>query len=459
MIERGDEMARGGRAARSVILKMRDGGRVPGLAMFLPGPGTYTGETMLEVLVPGSPALLAMLTREVLALCDEQGQALVRPAIAGEFSARALAHGRVGIEQLEGIAMLIAASSEQEHQAGVRLVQGEIGRLIAASSERLVRVIALLEAGIDFSDQEDVTPIGADELDAELAELERELGVMSDQGRPWSQSQAREGAVPAVMLAGWPNAGKSTLLNALTARDAEGMKERSLTSPIAGTTRDLLSAMMTIETEHGAIQAELIDAPGVEEVGQGEPAGEVLALEGLIRERTLRAMGEADLLVVCSPMGVFEDVARVVSEHVPASVPRVYVRTKADRPVARVVDQGAMRIEPDVEVCALTGQGLGELKELIARRVAPRRGSIWPERLVRGFEEARQQISEARRLLVAASRAGSPRRTQAGRKQLPSMEVLAHHLRQAHDSLAQLSGPLHADVILGRIFSSFCIGK
>jgi tRNA modification GTPase len=371
----------------------------------------------------------------------------------------------VKAEQLEGIAMLLAAASGAEHHAGMRLLRGEIGSLIEACTQRLLRLLALLEAGIDFSDQEDVVPIEASELLREVAWVVGQLEVMGERGGSWVQDAGRQGAVPLVMLAGPPNAGKSTLMNAMLAAETKARQRemgsqrgggavddqarRSVMGAMAGTTRDLLTARLTLTQRRGEVHVELMDAPGIEEAPKQDDAG----LATLIQQRTMEAIGQAEVLLICSATGDFDSLLREVEPVAKPGAARILVRTKADRP-RLAPDGGAGALRADVEVCGLTGLGIGRLKELIAERVRPLPSSIWPERLVQGFAEARGHLMDVMKQ-IEAERCDS----NEAKRGLRSMEILAHHLRGAHDSLAQIHGPVQADAILGKIFSSFCIGK
>jgi tRNA modification GTPase len=437
-----------GRTGREVWLELAVGSRVPARAMFMPAPHSYTGEEMLELVIPGSAAMLSVLTGHLLELRDADGEALLRLARPGEFSARAMEHGRLTPEQLEGISLMIAASTQEEHRAGLALLQGAIGRAIDATREELVELVALIEAGIDFADQEDVTPISRVALAQRLARLQEKLAVIAQQGQPLAGDASRASAVPRVFVIGPPNAGKSTLLNAMVEQfgSSTGGVLRSVTSEIAGTTRDLLAARIHVQTQQGPLEIELIDAPGLED------AADAQSLVHLIQERTRAQLGSADLLLVCSPVAAFAAIARGIAGVVDASTPRLFVRTKSDRPMPAWSDHGFEEIKADVQVCALTGQRVCELASLLAGRLGTPRASMWPERLVQGFASAREQMMCAQEILRSSMSVG---RTDG----LPSMEVLAHHLRMAHDELSQLTGPLQGDAILGRIFASFCIGK
>ncbi|MEO0632132.1 MAG: GTPase, partial [Planctomycetota bacterium] len=306
-------------AARGVERTMLDLGdrRLPCFALRFVAPKSYTGEDGLELLIPGGPAVMDRVVRALMA-CEG-----VRPAEPGEFSARAYLAGKLSLDEARGVEATISASSQAQLAAADRLLSGELGRSARLWADHVAHLLALVEAGIDFTDQEDVTAIEPEALAGELeslqAAIESELGA--DTG-----SERRAG-VPSVVLVGPASAGKSTLVNALLGR------RRSITDAQPGTTRDAIAEPLTLP---GGIEIELVDLPGLD-----GSAGAQLAQQRI---------DAADVVLACDELGSFED----------RSDPRtIRVRTKADR-AAQIDTTDALA------VCGLTGEGLAELKHAIA---------------------------------------------------------------------------------------------
>jgi tRNA modification GTPase len=385
-------------------------------ALFCPGPRTFTGQDVLELYVPGNPALLERVLHGVLRAL-RQGGGSGRLAEPGEFARRAFLAGRIDLTRAEGIAATIGAVSEAQVQAARLLRQGRLGRWAGEAVERAAALLALVEAGIDFTDQEDVVAIGPQKLDESLAELERETGEMADRSRAWSALEP----LPWVVLVGEPNVGKSTLFNALLGR------ARAVTSEAAGTTRDVLAEPLRI----GDAEAMLVDVAGLD-----EPAA---ALDRSMQQAAEQAMHQAELLVIVS------DQSRIPERFLP-DTPRLLVHSKADQ---RPGDSGWLAVS------ARTGWGLEELKRRIEQALAGRCVALSGQMLALGprhFDE----LAGARRELALA------RAPLAGRLDdhaLPDMELIAQHLRQALDHLGALGGAMTPDDVIGRIFATFCIGK
>jgi tRNA modification GTPase len=395
----------GARSPLSARLRLTDLLELPCLAWSAKGPRTYTGEDTLEVLVPGNPHLV----RRVLArLCEVEG---VRPAEPGEFSQRAYLNGKMTLEQAEGVAAVIAADHAEQLAAAEAMLNGAAGAGYRLWAEETATLLALVEAGIDFTDQEGVVAIEPrvlrERVERLRAAIDHHLGGAA--GREMARTRTR------VALVGPPNAGKSTLFNALLERG------RAVVSPVAGTTRDVLSEPLTLAVPgREALEVDLLDLPGLDQTAAGSDAlGQAAARE---------ALADAQVRVQCCETGRFEDLP------LPANTRTVRVRTKADRPGWV---EGA-----EVAVCALTGAGVDRLRSLIAGAAGHAGGGGM------GVVVARH----ARSLRAAAE---SLTRVDAG----GPAEVAAHHLRGALDSLGEISGAVPPDEVIGRIFASFCIGK
>jgi tRNA modification GTPase len=342
----------------------------------------------------------------------------VRRACAGEFTARAYLSGRLTLEQSEGVAATIAAQTEAQLAAARSLLSGRMGASYRALADRASGLLALVEAGVDFTDQEDVVAITPGDARREIASLMASLDGLLVGVRGGEHRETRA----VVVLMGRPNAGKSTLFNALLGR------RRSVESPIAGTTRDAIDATLDLsKTRPGSGEVTLVDLPGLEEAGAG--GGVAQAAQGAAR----RALARCDAVVYCDPEGVFE-------EATPERTPVVRVRTFADR--AR--RGGAAGVtEGVIEVCALDGHGLDELR----RRIG--------EVAVASVESGVAGLVPRHRSALAGAR----RSLDEGLGVVGEPELLAEALRGAVSALGEIVGRIDPDEILGKVFSQFCIGK
>ncbi len=395
-------------------LRVAEGWDCPCLIVRAWAPASYTGEDTAEIVMVGNQHLV----REVIgALVRVEG---LRPAGAGEFTARAFLHGKMSAEQAEGVGMLIAARSDAEAMAAERLLSGETGARYRDWAERIAACLALVEAGIDFTDQEDVVAIGAPDCRARLEGLIEEMRAIVEER---ATGEAREG-LARVALVGRPNAGKSTLFNALLGRG------RALVSDVAGTTRDVLEEEMDLGAGIGGVRARamLLDLPGLDAhaAGAADRAAQVSARE---------ALAGAEVLVVCSPEGEFGVEGAVRRD---ARVLRV--RTKAD-----VSGKG----DEELAVCALDGWNVGALRRAIRDAV-----EAWAGDAERGvLPRHRRAIEES------VARLGEALRNAAGERALERPEFVADGLRGALDAIGEVSGRISPDDVIGRIFATFCVGK
>ncbi len=419
-----DLMARSGEAvgaageirrAELCIAGDTEGRRLPCLVIRYDGPASFTGEDSVEIVLPGNPALID----RVIALLMRRPN--VRLAQPGEFAARAYLAGKLTIEQAEGIAAKIAAQTDSQLAAAERLLDGTRGRQLREWTGELATLLALVEAGIDFTDQEDVVAIGPGELvertDRLCAGIARLLGGQA--------SWERSGGLPRVALVGPPNAGKSTLFNALLGR------QRSVVSDIAGTTRDAIAETLELSGDApGAGEVQLLDLPGMDASMSG----------GIDRAAQARAAGEAaraDVLIHCDATGAFrEDVAA-------RGVPVIRVRTK--------MDLGG-EASGAIGVCALDGWNLGTLRRAIADAV--QRGQEEDPEAATLPRHRRALAQSLDGLNAALAAAGDP----AGRA-LSTPELVSAGLRAALDHLGEITGDVTPDDVLGRVFAVFCIGK
>jgi tRNA modification GTPase len=414
---------------------------MPVLAWCFKGPRSYTGEDGAELMFPGGPAIRAALLRRVLAI---EG---VRPAEPGEFTARAYLNGKLTPEQAEGVAAVIAAGNAEQLRAARELLDGSTGAAYRVLADELASALALVEAGIDFTDQEDVVAIAPGELVRRLRRVEAGIGAaLGGVGGATDES-----AEPVVVLVGAPNAGKSTLFNALLGR------ARAVVSAEAGTTRDAVEERLGLEggdfSPGGMSSVRLVDLAGLDAALASRSA-----LDALGQGRAASRIAGADVLVLCSPWGwEWPVVSASAGQRV------VRVRTKTD--LVHVAD-GAGGAEHDAPppdgtgaswhgaVCALDGWGLAALRRAIADAAmgSSSRGSA------RGTVLPRHRACLSRAL--AGVRAALDRSCgQSTGGNLNDAEVIAGDLRQALDDLGEVGGRISPDDVIGRVFATFCVGK
>jgi len=393
-----------------------------GLALYFPGPNSFTGEDVLELQGHGGPVVLDLLLRR----CVQLGARLARP---GEFSERAFLNDKLDLAQAEAIADLIEASSEQAARNALRSLQGEFSRRVHGLTERLISLRIYVEAAIDFPEEEiDFLADGhvlslLDGVRADLAEVLREAG----QG-----ALLRDGMT--VVIAGRPNAGKSSLLNALAGREA------AIVTEIAGTTRDVLREHIHID----GMPLHVVDTAGLRDTED--------QVERIGVERALKAIGEADriLLVVDATAPEADDPFALWPEFLdqrpdPAKV--TLIRNKADLSGESVVLEVCNDGHVTISLSAKSTEGLDLLREHL--------------KACMGYEQTSESSFSARRRHLEALRQASTH-LEHGHAQLTlagAGELLAEDLRMAQQALGEITGAFSSDDLLGRIFSSFCIGK
>jgi len=376
-------------------------GACPVLAMWMDAGASFTGEDSLELSCVGAPRLV-------------------------EAPAAALIEGAAA--RAESIAARIAATSDAELVAADELASGATGARAAVELARVAELLALVEAGIDFTDQEDVVAIAADVLARRAGELADACAALRG-----AQGSAHAVATPLIVLAGPPNAGKSTLFNALLGRP------RSIASELAGTTRDAIVERIALGR---GIEADLADLAGIDRDARGASA----SIHRDMQRGAAGMLARADVIVRCTapraePIALASD-GEVLGEMIDVS-------TMSDLGGA----SGGLRVS------ARTGEGVEQLRQEIAARIRSDR-ALRRAQLAAVLPRQDRAFAQAERALRDVAALAAPQQADCtARRRLTDVELVASLLRAALDSLGEVAGPVHPDDVLGLVFSRFCIGK
>ncbi|MCA7001036.1 tRNA uridine-5-carboxymethylaminomethyl(34) synthesis GTPase MnmE [Dickeya solani] len=393
-----------------------------GIALWFPGPNSFTGEDVLELQGHGGPVILDLLLKRVVAL---SGVRIARP---GEFSERAFLNDKLDLAQAEAIADLIDASSEQAARSAVNSLQGVFSTRIHQLVEALTHLRIYVEAAIDFPDEE-IDFLSDGKIEAMLNNVIGDLGAVRAEAR--QGSLLREGMK--VVIAGRPNAGKSSLLNALAGRDA------AIVTDIAGTTRDVLREHIHID----GMPLHIIDTAGLRDASdEVERIGIERAWQEIEQADRVLFMVDGTTTDAVEPAAIWpEFMARL-----PHRLPITVVRNKADvtgEPLG-IEDVNTYSL---IRLSARTGDGIDLLRDHLKQSMGftsnTEGGFLARRRHLQALEQAAQHLQQGHEQLVGAY---------AG-------ELLAEELRLAQQSLSEITGEFTSDDLLGRIFSSFCIGK
>ncbi|MBT9476270.1 tRNA uridine-5-carboxymethylaminomethyl(34) synthesis GTPase MnmE [Polaromonas sp.] len=415
-----------------------------GLALYFPAPHSYTGEDVLELQAHGGPVVLQLL----LARCLEAGATInpstgqpglseLRVAQPGEFTERAFLNDKIDLAQAEAIADLIDASTETAARSAARSMSGEFSIAVNTLLEQLIHLRMLVEATLDFP-EEDIDFLQKADAQGQLLRLRATLASVMQ--RATQGAILREGIK--VVIAGQPNAGKSSLLNALAGA------ELAIVTPIAGTTRDKVSQLIQIE----GVPLHVVDTAGlrdaldeVEKIGVArawaeiESADAVLFLHDLTRQDAADASQDAENYAADDAR-----IADVLRQKLPKTTAIIDVWNKSDSASAAVLSQ----LSGGVLISAKTGAGLPALRQqllqVVGWQAAPEGVFMARERHVRALHSVQADLETAAAQLGAAC---------------PALDLLAEDLRQAQLHLSAITGAFTADDLLGEIFSSFCIGK
>jgi tRNA modification GTPase len=394
-----------------------------GLALHFPAPHSYTGEDVLELQAHGGPVVMQLL----LARCLEAGAGLgVRLAQPGEFTERAFLNDKIDLAQAEAVADLIDASTEAAARSASRSLSGAFSNEIHQLRDALVHLRMLVEATLDFPEEE-IDFLQKADAYGQLSRLQQKLTEVmrrTEQG-----ALLRDGIK--VVIAGQPNAGKSSLLNALAGA------ELAIVTPIAGTTRDKVAQTIQIE----GVPVHVIDTAGlrhsedeVEKIGIARAWGEIESADAVLFLHDLTRTGTADYQAADA------NIAALLGQKLPARVPVVDVWNKAD------VESGTTG--EGLRLSAKTGAGLDALRARLLAiagwQSAPEGIYIARERHVQALRQVDDHLARAQTQLAA---------------QAQLLDLLAEELRLAQNALNGVTGEFTSDDLLGVIFSQFCIGK
>jgi len=386
-----------------------------GLAIYFAAPKSFTGEDVLELHTHGSPVVLDLLLRQIHAL----GARAARP---GEFSERAFLNGKIDLVQAEAIADLISAGSETAARAAMRSLDGEFSKRVSDLFDGLVRLRAWLEAALDFPEEE-IDFLSAPQLTTELTTLRQKLHELLD--------AAQRGAILRdglhVVIVGRPNAGKSSLLNALA------QSERAIVTAIPGTTRDVLREAINLD----GISLTLVDTAGLRE------SADEVEREGIRRAHAELARADVAILVTDTESATQD---QPLPANVAAGAIPIIVHNKIDlaheQPRTERDAAGALHIY----LSARNGDGLSSLRDELRRLGGATDSGAGT------FSARTRHVTALRDVTAHLHAAAEHLKNRTG-------ELAAEELRAAQQALGEITGEFRSDDLLGAIFSTFCIGK
>jgi tRNA modification GTPase len=384
-----------------------------GIALYFPAPNSFTGEDVLEFQGHGGPVVMDMLLSAIL----DSG---ARPARPGEFSERAFLNDKIDLAQAEAIADLIDSSTHEAARSALRSLQGAFSSLVHELDEQIVQLRMYVEAALDFPDEE-IDFLEDESVTKRIYSIDQQLKTIFQQAR--QGSLLREGMN--LVLVGKPNAGKSSLMNALSGR------ETAIVTHIPGTTRDILRESIHID----GMPIHITDTAGLRD------SDDPVEQEGI--RRAWQAIEQADLMILLidDTQGRDDETLAIISQ-LPETLRVIEVHNKID-----LTGRAEGLNDEILGISAQNGSGIEALRVLIKQHM--------------GYEgEGEGQFLARRRHLQALEQAHQ--HVHAAREQLEVFhagELMAEELKQAHDALGEITGKMTPDDLLGEIFSSFCIGK
>ncbi|WP_210106906.1 tRNA uridine-5-carboxymethylaminomethyl(34) synthesis GTPase MnmE [Neorhizobium galegae] len=395
-------------AGRAMVLRSirrRNGELIDkGLVLSFPGPASFTGEDCLEFQLHGGPAVVAALQSELLALG-------LRPAEAGEFTQRAFNNGKMDLVEVEGLGDLISAETEMQRRLAIEQSAGGLSRQYGEWAEGLTRCRALIEAELDFADEDDVPGSVSDQVWRQVEAIQRQ--VTSQILATEKAGAVRDGFK--VVIAGPPNAGKSSFLNAISKRDV------AIVTDIAGTTRDILHVDLDLD----GFLVRFYDTAGLRETT------DVIEREGVRRAR--QAIAEADLVLHLTEI----DSQAQQSLDLASDIPILHIGTKKDNGAS--ADRSF-----DLLISTKTGEGLDDLRQAILARVRDNWAAVSASGAGRLRHLAHLQRASH---FMAEALSGA------------ELDLRAESLRLAAEELGRITGRVDVEDLLDVIFSEFCIGK
>ncbi|TAG35937.1 MAG: tRNA uridine-5-carboxymethylaminomethyl(34) synthesis GTPase MnmE [Polaromonas sp.] len=400
-----------------------------GLAIHFPAPHSYTGEDVLELQAHGGPVVLQLLLARCL-----QAQPELRIAQPGEFTERAFLNDKIDLAQAEAIADLIDASTDVAARSAARSMSGEFSQAVNTLLAQLIGLRMLVEATLDFP-EEDIDFLQKADAQGKLACLQQTLASVMQ--RAGQGAILREGIK--VVIAGQPNAGKSSLLNALAGA------ELAIVTPIAGTTRDKVTQLIQME----GVPLHVVDTAGlrealdeVEKIGVERAWAEIRTADAVLFLHDLTQQSATDYIANDAR------IACAMALKLPEKTPIIDIWNKSDMVDAATQMHTAETARPGVVISAKTGAGLQALREqllgVVGWQSAPEGVFMARERHIRALDGVNMQLLRAAAQLCSNQ---------------PALDLLAEDLRQAQHHLGDITGQFTSDDLLGEIFSRFCIGK
>lgn len=406
------------------------------LVLFFPAPHSYTGEDVLELQGHGGPVVLSMLVQRCLELAQKSELGLVglRLAMPGEFTQRAYFNQKIDLAQAEAVSDVIDAQTQAAVRGAGRSLVGAFSNQVANLQDKLLTVRMLVEASLDFP-EEDIDFVTQADVAGQLRHMQQEVHLLCIKTR--QGALLRDGMK--MVIAGQPNAGKSSLLNALTGQDT------AIVTAVAGTTRDVLTQTISLQ----GVPVHVVDTAGLRDTHY------VDEVEKIGIERAWAQVADADVVVLLHDLSRSQeadystqqtDLINQVMRQKPGHSPLLHVFNKTDL-VAMPSEFG--HHQPAVCISAKTGQGLEELCSFLLQSVgwlADHQEGVFSARArhVQALERVQTHLDQAQGVLKSSNTA---------------LDLLAEELRCAQQQLSSLTGEMSADDLLGEIFSRFCIGK